>query len=138
MSHILELRLRPIQDSVIVVRPKQPFLDWINQQMRRDDPTGSPVTMDHLLEDCTAVLVPEIECLDDLEYLEPLKPLLFEMELAGWYTNEDCWPAVRTNQVFDAWFDLEPHSMVYRASASVPASRRPRKKGQSGRRRGEV
>ena len=82
MSYVLELRLRLMQDSVIVVRPKQPFLDWINQQMRRDDPAGSPVTMDYLLEDCTAVLVPQIERLDDLEYLEPLKPLLFEEELA--------------------------------------------------------
>jgi len=138
MSYILELRLRLIQDSVIVVRPRQPFLDWINQQMHPEDPTQPPMTMDHLLEDCTAVLVPEIESLDDLEYLEPLKPLLFEEELASWYTNEECWPAVRTNQVFDAWFDLEPHSLVYRAAATIPASRRLRKKTMPGRRRGEV
>jgi len=42
---------------------------------------------------------------------------------------------VRTNEVFDAWFDLEPHSLVYLASASVPPTRRPRKKGKSGQRR---
>jgi len=135
MSYVLELTLRLMQDSVIVVRPKQPFLDWINQQIHQEDPSESPVTMDCLLEDCMAVLVPQIESLDDLEYLQPLKPLLFEMELAGWYTNKDCWPAVRTNEVFDAWFDLEPHSLVYLASASVPPTRRPRKKGQSGQRR---
>jgi hypothetical protein len=135
MSPILELTLRLMPHSLIIVKPRQPFLDWINQQIYLEDPTESPVTMDYLLEDCTAVLVPEIESLEDLTYLEPLKPLLFEMELYSWYNDEECWPPVRTNQVFDDWFDLEPHSTVYRAAATIPASWRPRKKTRPGRRR---
>jgi hypothetical protein len=48
-----------------------------------------------------------------LEHLQPLKPLLFEMELEDWSRNPSDWPEERTGEVFDVWFDIEVHSMVW-------------------------
>jgi len=99
-----------INRGVVIIKPKEPFLEWIN----RDSTLSSPVSMEDLQEDRTALLVPELFSLQDmLDYLESVKPLLFEIELEGWYTDPDMWPTERTAEVFDAWFDLEPHSMVW-------------------------
>lgn len=106
-----ELRvLRWIDRGVAIVRPKQPFLDWIN------DSAGfaEPVTFQDLMEDCTAILVPDLDTLDETrEFLEPMKPMLLELELDGWIRDRSEWPEERTGELFDAWFDIEVHSMVW-------------------------
>lgn len=104
--------MRRINRTVVVIKPKQPLLDWLKQ-----DPTLPPLTLDDLQQDCTAILVPDFYGIKEtLEYLEPRKPMLFEMELAGWWTDPQMWPEDRTRDVFDDWFDLEVHSMVWDAS----------------------
>ena len=99
-----------INRAVVVLKPKPPFQEWVNS-----DPTRlSPVSMEYLQQDCTAILVPDsFGPQDVLDYLEPLKPALFEMELDAWNLDPATWPAKRTNEVFDAWFELEVHSMVW-------------------------
>ncbi len=101
-----------INRGVVVVQPQDPFLDWINC-----DPTlSSPITMEHLQQDRTAILAPELGSLEDaLEYLEPLKSKLFEMELEAWNLDPATWPQERTTELFDAWFELQVHSMVWDA-----------------------
>ena len=37
---------------------------------------------------------------------------LFEAELEGWYTDPELWPQERTYELFQAWFDVECHSVV--------------------------
>ena len=54
-----------------------------------------------------------------LDYLEPLKLLLYEVEMESWRRYPDVRPAERTVEMFDTWFKLEPHSMV-RDAADVP------------------
>jgi tetratricopeptide (TPR) repeat protein len=99
-----------INRGVVVIKPKPPFHEWVNS-----DPTlSSPVSMENLHQDCTAILVPDLFGPQDvLDYLEPLKPALFEMELEAWNLDPITWPSKRTNEVFDAWFELEVHSMVW-------------------------
>jgi hypothetical protein len=48
-----------------------------------------------------------------LEYLEPIKLLLFEVELEDWHRDPLDWPQERTAEIFDDWFDIEVHSMVW-------------------------
>jgi hypothetical protein len=102
-----------VNRNVVIINPKQPFLEWVNS-----DPTlSSPVSMEYLQQDCTAVLVPDQYGLEDMvDYLEPFKPSLFELELEGWNLDPATWPVERTNEVFDAWFELEAHSMVWDAA----------------------
>jgi hypothetical protein len=99
-----------INRNVVIIKPKQPFLEWVNS-----DPTLlPPVSMEYLHQDCTAILVTDLYSLQDaLDYLQPFKPSLFELELEGWNLDPATWPAERTNEVFDAWFELEVHSMVW-------------------------
>jgi hypothetical protein len=99
-----------INRGVVVIKPKGPFLDWAN----RDLALSSPVTMEELRRDCTAILVPDLGSLEAaLDYVEPLKPRLFEMELEAWDRDPTNWPKERTDASFDAWFELEVHSMVW-------------------------
>jgi hypothetical protein len=99
-----------INRGVVVIKPKEPFLDWAN----RDLALSSPVTMEELRRDCTAILVPDLGSLEAaLDYVEPLKPRLFEMELEAWDRDPANWPEERTSDLFDAWFALEVHSMVW-------------------------
>ena len=48
-----------------------------------------------------------------LEYLWPFKSVLFEMELDGWERDRSAWPEEITGEMFDAWFAVEVHSMVW-------------------------
>jgi hypothetical protein len=105
--------MKLINRGVVVIKPRQPFVDWLNQV----EEDFTPPTLEKLRgEECTSILVPALYGIQDvLEFLEPLKPTLFELELAGWFTDPKLWPAERTSDVFDAWFDLEVHSMVWDA-----------------------
>jgi hypothetical protein len=101
-----------INRGVVVIKPKGLFLDWVN----RDLTLSSPVTMEELRRDCTAILVPDLGSLEAaLDYVEPLKPRLFEMELEAWDRDPTNWPKERTSARFDAWFELEVYSMVWDA-----------------------
>jgi hypothetical protein len=104
--------MRQINRGIVIIKPLAPFLEWVNQ-----DPTlSAPITMEDLQDDCTVILVPDLYSLQDmLDWLEPLKPILFEMELESWNLNPDTWPDERTREKFDAWFKLEAHSMVWDA-----------------------
>jgi hypothetical protein len=96
----------------MVIKPKQPFVDWINNTPELDmDP---PIGMAEMQEDCDSILLPDLDSPDEVHYfLEPLKPALFEMQLADWYLDPSVWPEVRDAETFDEWFALEVHSMVW-------------------------
>jgi hypothetical protein len=99
-----------IDRTVLVVKPKQPFLDWVHSL----DDESKDFTLDNAREDCTAYLVPEIQ--DDLEQRQVLEwcyELLFEEELEGWHTESKDWPQNRNLKMFLDWFDVEFHSLVF-------------------------
>jgi len=92
--------------AVLIVRPKQPFLDWA---ARLDD---SDVVPDPEGEQ-TVYLIPEFD--DDREaaaVLEEVYAEIFERELHGWHTDESAWPQNRTLKMFREWFAIELHSVV--------------------------
>jgi hypothetical protein len=98
-----------INRGIVVVKPKKPFVDWVN----RDSPTPL-VSWDDLQQDCFTILVPELNSLENaLDYVESLKPMLFELELEAWNRDPSTWPEERTSAQFDDWFTLEAHSMVW-------------------------
>jgi ribosomal protein L24E len=89
--------------AVTVIR-KQPYLDWANSF---DD--GGPELTNELAEDRrTVYLVGESDGRPDLRrLLDDYWEEIFEKELAMWMEAEDDWPASRTREMFDAWFDAE-------------------------------
>jgi hypothetical protein len=92
--------------AVLIVRPKQPFLDWAAQL----DDSGLVPDVEG---EQAVYLVPEFD--DDDEAQKVLKRVfaeVFERELFGWHTDESAWPRKRTLALFCEWFKFELHSAV--------------------------
>src|ERR1017187_4583923 len=95
-----------INRSVVIVRPKQPYIDWAAQL---DD---SELLPDREGER-TIYLIPEYENDDHArEILEDVFEEIFERELEGWHTDPTAWPQNLTFEMFTEWFDIEFHSVV--------------------------
>lgn len=95
-----------INRGSLVVRPKQPYLDWA---LQLDDSGIAPDPDDER----TIYLIPTYE--DDVEAMEILAKcfdIIFEQELAVWHTDELAWPKNRTFAMFRDWFSFEFHSVV--------------------------
>lgn len=104
--------MKLLNRGIVVIKPTQKFLDWVNQ-VEQDDEFG-PMTLEELQKDCTTLLVPDVITEEALVYmLEPIKQEIFEMELADWYTDQSIWPKDRSPEIFDQWFIVEFHSMVW-------------------------
>ena len=101
--------MKEVNRGVIVVKPKPPFVDWVNST----DDSGVVITLEEICQDCTAYLTPEFEDDNELrEFLEQDYHLLFEQELVGCNQDEDTWPIKRDFHTFLEWFDIEFHSIV--------------------------
>ena len=90
----------------LIVRPAEPYLDWargLGEAGAVPDPNGEQ----------TVYLVPELDCLEDLEEALPeMFTHIFELELHGWHTDEEAWPVDRSLAAFKQWFHAELHTVV--------------------------
>ena len=90
-----------INRSLVILRLKQPFLDWA----RTLDDQDKDFTLGQLAEDSTAYLIPELwQDSDQQELLESYYDVLFEEQLEGWWTDEAPWPRKRNLKMFLDWF----------------------------------
>jgi hypothetical protein len=87
--------------SAVVVRPAQPFIDWV---AGLEGPTVLPSETD---EPTVYLVFPFDESAQGLAVLEQVYPRLFESELYAWCTDERAWPRRRTFAMFRRWFLLE-------------------------------
>lgn len=94
--------------AIIVVRPKQPFLDWLLS-------TPDPPTLEQIkASEANTYLIPDVEDPSDVEpFLHGAYADIFEVELGGWYDDVSTWPKDITFSVFRVWFDWEVHTMVF-------------------------
>ena len=74
--------MNAINRSALVVKPAQPFLDWLH----RVDPTSTHLTLDDLRLEPIIYLLPEWETDDEaLEHLAEVSSEIFKEQLNGWY-----------------------------------------------------
>ena len=95
--------------SAIVVRRKQPFLDWLHAV----DPGSHRITLLDVGREPTIYLIPE--CDTDEELVHVLRELcegIFKEQLAAWYRVSASWPRDRSYEVFCQWCDYRHHSML--------------------------
>lgn len=95
--------------SAIVVKPKQPFLDWLHVA----DPTSHDLTLQEVVQEPTIYLIPE--CDTDAEINETLCELcekIFIEQLEGWFNHATTWPEDRSFDVFCRCFDVQHHFML--------------------------
>ncbi len=92
--------------AVLIVRPKQPYLDWaagMDDSGLIPDPLGEQ----------TVYLIPNFESDDEAqEILEEIYSEVFEHELWDWHSDEEAWPQDRDFRMFLEWFKVELHSVV--------------------------
>jgi hypothetical protein len=75
--------------SALVVKPKQPFLDWLHAA----DSTSLHLTLPISFAEPTIYLTPECDTDGDVqEVLRELCEEIFEEQLAGWYTEKSTGP----------------------------------------------
>jgi hypothetical protein len=88
----------------ITITRKQPYLDWAN---RLGD--GAPELTEDLAQDRrTIYLVPESTAEPDrAALLDQFWEQIFEEELSAWDLDSNAWPAPKTREMFDAWFDAD-------------------------------
>ncbi len=98
-----------INRSVVVVKARQPFLDWTQSL---PDPLEN-LTLERLHDDCHAYLFPHWDAHEEREeLLAEVYDFLFDQELFGWHRDARAFPRNRTLMGFREWFDVEFHSVV--------------------------
>lgn len=108
--------MHTINRSLVVIKPKQPFVDWENNL-----PDRKPeISLEQMRDDCTVYLLPEVE--NDSEARKQIEKIwrdVFDYELYGWCTNEEWLPVRRTKRMFWDWFDVEFHSEIIDVSQKL-------------------
>ncbi len=93
---------------VVVVKAKQPFMEWL-----RSLPDPADLTLDQINQDNTVSLLPDYERdSKQRQILRQYFDLIFEEQLAGWWQDEAAWPSGRDLKLFNGWFEVEFHSVV--------------------------
>jgi hypothetical protein len=96
-----------INRNVFVAEPTEVFLEWA----KNNPDTDLDLTMDELLADSTAYLIPEQE--DDAQsWLRRNFKTIFEIELDGWCTDPSRWPDNRSFKTFKKYFRVHFCSSV--------------------------
>ncbi len=109
---VKHLTMYSIDRAVALIKPKQPYLNWANSL---PDPT--PITLEELRKDGTAILVSEPEYKGDAEtYIREIYLNIFEMELDAWHRDKRLWPSKRDYKTFTEWFDVEIYEIVIDSS----------------------
>lgn len=94
-----------INRNAILVKPKQPFWDWLKTT---DSSFEQPTPTEHVI-----YLIAEKESNKATSsWLKKNFDQIFSSELAGWVKIKSVWPKKRTYQMFNDFFEVEYHSML--------------------------
>src|SRR5260370_18675826 len=86
--HARKERMSEINRSLIILRPRQRFLDWVCSL----DDESKDLTLESLNEDSTVYLIPEIwEDSDREEFLKTCYDILFVAQIKVWCMNQATW-----------------------------------------------
>ena len=93
---------------VVTVSAREPFLRWLQSVSKTAD-----TTLDEINSEATAYLLPDYENDDEQQLLlAQFHGLIFEDQLAGWWTEEVDWPQERDLVMFTRWFSVDFHSIA--------------------------
>ncbi len=101
--------MRFVNRAVMVLRARQPYVDWANALASGTD----TVSLDDARQAGSAFLIPSIERDEDARaFVEAHARAMFEHELGMWMDDPGTWPPTRDAETFLDWFDLEVHDIV--------------------------
>ncbi|MFN8769467.1 MAG: hypothetical protein ACK5Z5_09440 [Neisseriaceae bacterium] len=94
-----------VERSVAIIKPKQAFLDWVNNTFQ-DLP--QQLSLESIRIDCNSYLIPEVNEIEDgINFIDEKYADLFAMEFASWTEDESLWPQELSLKMFWDWFDVE-------------------------------
>lgn len=101
--------LDPLKRMLVLVRPRQPYVHWINQRTGFPRPLAQARRSDSL-----AFLIPRVEgSFEEAEaFVSQYWPHFFAQMLEAWEQATETWPQDRTLTMFRHWFDIEIGDMV--------------------------
>ncbi|MGB7295709.1 MAG: hypothetical protein WBC70_08985 [Candidatus Aminicenantales bacterium] len=99
--------LPTINRFVLLIEPTTAFLEWA-RKFPDEYPT---LTLDELLEDSSAYLIPEIDSNPD-PWLEKNFRKIFEIELNDWCIDSSLWPKDLSFKTFKQFFNVRFCSIV--------------------------
>jgi len=95
---------------VAVLRPTEKMLNWIKGLPHAPD----VMTFKNLQNDCTALLLPPFESPKQADaYVRQIYDGIFDSELISWGIPQEDWPKERNYQLFQEWFTVEYHSVLF-------------------------
>jgi len=101
---------RTINRAGLIVRPKQPYVDWANSV----DDDGPRADLRKLREEPSIYLVEPIDFLEDFDLLvDDTWEWIFKEQLNGWMRDRKYWPKELTREMFHDWFDCELSTMIW-------------------------
>lgn len=104
---MLDDDFKNLKRSAIVIKPRQPFIDWLLHH----DPA---MIITEEISEAAIYLVPDFETLQEIEtWLKKNFAELFEEQLFQWYIDESMWPPDRTYKMFGEWFEYSLHTMIF-------------------------
>jgi len=93
-----------INRNALIIKPLQPFLDWLNAIYPEDPVNEVNEPSIYLIDDS----------IDDVEkWLKKNYDTFFTMELNDWHTNKKEWPQRRSYKMFRQWFNVDISTMLY-------------------------
>ena len=102
MSH----PIRTINRGIVIIRPTQPFLDWLSLAEKKLGHETFPVDLN---EEGNAFLIPDehiTNSTDARTYIERHWEEIFEQFLFEWILEDSLWPKKRTLKMFREWFEM--------------------------------
>ena len=106
-----------INKAAITVIPKEPFIKWVQST----DAEAAEISDESILSYSRVYLVDDSLDGDDPEKLIKRNfKVIFEEELAGWYTDEEAWPKKMDLRVFKQWFHVKVHEVVVDIGKKLP------------------
>lgn len=100
-----------INRSIAIIKPKQPFVDWINST---DPDSGRKISLEQASSDPTCILLPEFDSPKGARsYIKRIYDDVWLWELMAWWTDESVYPKKRSFEKFYEWFDIELGSEVF-------------------------
>ncbi len=102
-------KLKIVNRSAILIKPKNPFLLWANQFIDLE----KQCSLNQIRQDCIILLIPEVEGRGDTKkYMETNFTYVFKEFIEEYTENEEEWPVIDDVELFNSWFDTEEHSLV--------------------------
>ena len=106
-----------INKAAITVIPKEPFIKWVQST----DAKAAEISDESILSYSRVYLVDDSLDGDDPEKLIKRNfKVIFEEELAGWYTDEEAWPKKMDLRLFKQWFHVKVHEIVVDVGKKLP------------------